>query len=95
MCVGGGGEGILSKGIITKSKESNPYTLPTHRVYQDACRLHLRAEKRATVVALLGQEILQRGEKTLGAQFHSSLLVPLGNNSSFAPKHLGFVVTAF
>lgn len=45
------------------------------------------------MVALLGQEVLQRGEKTLGAQFHSSLLTPLRNSSCFAPKPLGFVVT--
>lgn len=84
-----GAGGILTVGILSKSKKSSP----THRAHQHALMLHFRAERRATVVRLLSQKILQKStENTGGTVPRTPHLLPLCNNSSFAPKHLGFVV---
>lgn len=75
-----GGENLSSRGILKESP----------RGHRDARRLHLRAERRATLVALWGQEIRQnRRESTIPRPPH---LLPLRNNLSFAPNHLRLVV---
>lgn len=82
-----GRENLSSKGILKESKENDPRRPPHPRRHQDA---HLRAERRATPVALLGQEILQnRRESTVPRPPH---LLPLRDNLSFALSHLRFMV---
>lgn len=85
-----GGENLSSKGILRESKENDPRRPPHPRGHRDARRLHLRAERRATLAALWGQEIWQkRRESTIPRPPH---LLALRNNLSFAPNHLRLVV---